>query len=56
MLGVGGELAFSQDNNGLHVTVPSLTPSIHASTFKIEGILTGSGKKINRTIANRGAN
>ncbi len=37
MLGVGGELHFTRDNKGLHVTLPAQKPCVTAYAFKIKG-------------------
>jgi len=38
LLGHEGELKFSQDADGLHVTLPDELPSKHATAIKIEGL------------------
>jgi alpha-L-fucosidase len=40
MLGTGGELKFTQDSQGLHVTLPAAAPCKYAYTLKICGLKT----------------
>jgi len=39
MLGLSNTLNFTQDDKGLHIEVPKTIPSVHANTFKVEGLL-----------------
>jgi alpha-L-fucosidase len=38
LLGHEGALTFSQDETGLHVTLPESAPGQHAFAFRIEGV------------------
>jgi alpha-L-fucosidase len=39
LLGYGGELTWTQDESGLHVTLPAKAPSPHAVALKIKGAI-----------------
>jgi hypothetical protein len=40
LLGFDGNLTFTQDEQGLSVTLPEKAPSEHAVTLKIQGVPT----------------
>jgi alpha-L-fucosidase len=40
LLGYGGKVTFTQDEQGLSVNLPNQAPSQHAVTLKIQGVLT----------------